>query len=182
MKSTDGVAQNRRRFEELFASTRIGILGFFMRRASTPSDAADLLGETYLIAWRKMPDVPYGDQGRLWLYGVARRVLSNYHRHETVERRLADTLQADLGRHHAAPRAEDPYSEVVEAALRSLSPGDREIIELSAWEQLTPTEIARVIGMKPGAVRVRLHRIRSAVGVSLAAAGYPAPGHLHCAG
>jgi RNA polymerase sigma factor (sigma-70 family) len=160
-------------FVQLYAETRVGILGFLMRRTENPSDAADLLAESYLIAWRRIEDVPRGEQARLWLYGVARRVLSNYRRHEEVEDTLAERLKSDLDRYKVGSRAVDsPFGEVIEESIRNLDAVDREIIELSAWEELSPSEIATVVGMNAGTVRVRLHRVRKALGVTLTEAGY----------
>jgi DNA-directed RNA polymerase specialized sigma24 family protein len=44
--------------------------------------------------------------------------------------------------------------------LRSLSPTDREALLLVAWEDLTPTQAARSLGIRPAAFRVRLLRAR----------------------
>jgi RNA polymerase sigma factor (sigma-70 family) len=164
------------RFELLFRTNRSGVLAYFIRRAASKSDAADLLAETFLIAWRKLEEVPLGDSGRLWLYGVARRVLANYHRHERVEGALAVELRAQI-----TVRAElrtdmgtIPFEDAIAGSLDTLSAPDRELIQLSAWEQLTPAEIASVVGMKPGTVRVRLHRARRILASYLIGAGYPA--------
>lgn len=43
----------------------------------TPKDAADAVAETFLVAWRRLPEVPSGEEARPWLYGVARRTLAN---------------------------------------------------------------------------------------------------------
>jgi RNA polymerase sigma-70 factor, ECF subfamily len=174
VSSTGWDAVRRERFEQLYAETRVSILGYLMRRVSTSADAADLLAETYLIAWRKLDDVANDEEARLWLYGVARRVASHHHRHERVEQGLAETLRAGLGREAPATRVDRdiPFGDLISAALDRLKPSDREIIELSAWEELTPAEIAAVIGMKSGAVRVRLHRIRAAMRTELINAGY----------
>jgi RNA polymerase sigma-70 factor (ECF subfamily) len=61
-------------FEELVHETRDDLLAYAMRRAASPEDAADVLSETYLIAWRKLEQVPPGDSARLWLFGVAANV------------------------------------------------------------------------------------------------------------
>jgi len=93
-------------------------------------------------------------------------------------------LRADLGRQSAVMRTDRdvPFGDMISASLDRLKPSDREIIELSAWEQLTPAEIAAVIGMKSGAVRVRLHRIRNALRTELINAGYPRADPLERAG
>ncbi|MFI0352965.1 RNA polymerase sigma factor [Actinomadura sp. 9N407] len=82
----------RARFEDIYASNRARILGYALRRTADPQDAADVLAETFLTAWRRLDDVPPDGQARLWLYGVARRVLANHHRGE----RRRTTLAADL--------------------------------------------------------------------------------------
>jgi RNA polymerase sigma factor (sigma-70 family) len=168
------------RFEALYAETRVAILGYLMRRSSDPSDAADLLGEVYLTAWRRLDDVPRGDEGRLWLFGVARRMLANHRRHLAVQRNLAETLRGALRTvaTNAAtvdPAVSDGPDPVVVACVGSLRPADREVIELSAWENLTPAEIAQVLGVKDGTVRVRLHRARAALREALLSAGYGGP-------
>jgi RNA polymerase sigma factor (sigma-70 family) len=174
----------RERFERLYVETRIGVLGYLIRRAANPSDAADLLAETYVIAWRKIEDVPRDATARLWLYGVARHVLSNYHRHARVERSLLDTLRSELSVESAPYRqaADGPFSEVIAESLGAMDPLDREILALSAWEQLTPTEIAEVVGLRPGTVRVRLHRARKVLQADLREANYPRSGRMDCAG
>jgi RNA polymerase sigma factor (sigma-70 family) len=162
-------------FEQLYSETRVAILSYLTRRVSNPADAADLLAETYLIAWRKVDTIPNDQTARLWLYGVARRIMSHHRRHEMVEQGLAEALRADLNRETARLQADRdvPFSDVVAVSLARLKPSDREIMELSAWEQLTAAEIADLIGMKPGSVRVRLHRIRAVIRADLIGAGYP---------
>jgi RNA polymerase sigma factor (sigma-70 family) len=171
----DGAHPERRRFEILYAETRLSLLGYFLRRVDSAPDAADLLAETYLIAWRKFDSIPKDETARLWLFGVARRIASHHHRHEKVAQALVETLRANLSRDAAVMRTDSdmPISDVICASLDRLKLSDREIIELSAWEQLTPIEIANVVGMKPGTVRVRLHRIRTAVRADLVRSGFP---------
>jgi RNA polymerase sigma-70 factor (ECF subfamily) len=183
MKQRSLNAEATQRFEQLYDENRIGILGFFLRRVNGSPDAADLLAETFLVGWRRIDDVPPKGEDRLWLFGVARRVLLNYRRHERVENNLAAKLKLELRQHVFEANADEaPFGAVMEEAMTSLSATDREIIELSAWEQLTPSEIATVIGMKPGLVRVRLHRARKSVGAQLTIAGYRPPAQLDCAG
>jgi RNA polymerase sigma-70 factor (ECF subfamily) len=176
----DGAA-DRARFEQLYVATRVPVLGYLLRRCGDPADAADLLAETYLTAWRRIRDVPDGDEARLWLYGVARRTLANRHRHAQVENRLAATLRSqlvlELGRDR--PAADGAFSEAIADSLGALTAFDREVIELSAYEQLTPAEIAVILGKSPGAIRVRLHRVRRALRGELSQAGYPAPAGIH---
>src|SRR3954470_22627326 len=86
----------RARFEEIYAGTRLPLLRYLVRRSASVEDAADLLAEVYLVAWRRIDDVPPGDEARLWLFGVARRTLANQHRGERRETELAAALAAAL--------------------------------------------------------------------------------------
>ena len=63
----------RRRFEDIYTANCTPILGYALRRTGSGDDAADIVAETFLTAWRRLDDVPPGDEARLWLYGVARR-------------------------------------------------------------------------------------------------------------
>jgi RNA polymerase sigma-70 factor (ECF subfamily) len=153
--------RDRERFEELYGATRVSVLGYLARRSRSPEDAADLLAEVYLVAWRRIDDVPAGDEARLWLFGVARRVLANHHRRARTESGLAKALEASLRSVPLSFDAElDPRSDAVAEALARLTAKDRELLTLSAWEDLSPAEIAVVLGQRVGVVRVRLHRAR----------------------
>jgi RNA polymerase sigma factor (sigma-70 family) len=103
--------------------------------------------------------VPGGGDARLWLYGVARRVLANHHRGERRRTQLADRLRADLA---AAWRAREYPGELagISAAFCSLPAADQELLALAAWEGLTTGQIAAVLGCSPNAVRIRRHRAR----------------------
>lgn len=165
---------DRARFDGIYAANRVAILGYLLRRCDEAADAADLLAETFLVCWRRIEDVPDGDAARLWLYGVARRVLANHRRHERVEGRLADALRTQLLEELTRRGTVDhPFGPTIAQCLAALNPSDRELIELATYEQLRPSEIATVLAVNPGAVRVRLHRIRRALRTDLLRAGYP---------
>ncbi len=53
------------------------------------------------------------------------------------------------------------------AALEQLSPEDRELVTLIAWEGLTPAQAATALGLSPGTARVRLHRARTRLRAAL---------------
>ncbi|MFF1823543.1 RNA polymerase sigma factor [Kribbella sp. NPDC058245] len=144
------------RFEELFTCHHDDVLRYFVRRLDIRADAADLVAETLLIAWRRLDEVP--DRQILpWLYGVARRVLSNHRRGETRRHGLADRLRGDL--RTAVP---DPQPAAFEAAeaFKQLSDTDREVLSLVAWEGLDTTQLAAALDCSRNAAMVRLHRAR----------------------
>src|SRR5262245_59843684 len=88
--------ERRRRFEQVYTNCRDPVLGYVVRRTGDVHDAADVLAETFLIAWRRLDDVPAGDRARPWLMGVARRVLANHRRGERRRTALGDRLRTEL--------------------------------------------------------------------------------------
>ena len=144
-------------FQALFLDTRAALLAYLSRRAPA-DDAPDLLAEVYLVAWRRRADLPAGDERRLWLYGVARRLLAEHHRTEW-KRTDADVGAGAAGGPEGLSE-DDQRGEAVRHALESLSDLDRELVTLTTWEGLSPADAARVVGITAGTARVRLHRAR----------------------
>lgn len=62
-------------FREVYDRHYAAVVGYALRRADSRDDAADVVAETFLIAWRRLDDLPGGDDALLWLYATARRVL-----------------------------------------------------------------------------------------------------------
>lgn len=154
--------ESRQRFEEFYAAQKASILGYVLRRISNPDDAADVVAEIFLTAWRRLPDVPPGEEARLWLYGVARRTLANHRRVErrrfTLTGELAVRLRLELAEHRPVRQPDDLAG--VAAAFRELRDTDRELLSLVGWEGLDHGQIASVLGCSRNAVRIRLHRAR----------------------
>jgi RNA polymerase sigma factor (sigma-70 family) len=155
-------AADQERFEEIYTGTRVAVLAYLIRRTATVEDAADLLSEVYLVAWRRIGAVPRGAEARLWLFGVARRVLANQRRRARSEVELAAAIATALhtAAGHEVAGPDGGRADELLAALAALSKADRELLMLSGWEELTPAEIAVVLGRPAGLVRVRLHRAR----------------------
>jgi RNA polymerase sigma-70 factor (ECF subfamily) len=167
--------ERRRRFEEIYAACHDPVLGYVIRRTGNGHDAADVLAETFLTAWRRLDDVPGGESTRPWLYGVARRVLANHHRGERRRLALGDRLRADLAE---AVLVTDHHGDLaaVAEAFRGLPERDRELLSLVAWEGLDTGQIATALGCSRNAVRVRLHRARRRFADALTHSDAPAAG------
>ncbi len=176
---------HQERFRHVYAEHVDRVLGYALRRVARPEDAADVVAETFLVAWRRLGDVPDEPRTRLWLYGVARRVLANQRRGDRRRTALGERLAADLAvsvPDHAPAVAERlRYGQ----ALGQLTERDREVILLHAWEGLEAREIAEVLGVSAVAARSRLSRARNRLRALLGAddnepdCHEPAPeGHL----
>ncbi|MFC7532652.1 RNA polymerase sigma factor [Actinoplanes sp. GCM10030250] len=165
-------------FRRVYAGNVEAILAYAVRRVEQPEDAADVVAEVFLVAWRRSRELPPDDEVRLWLYGVARRVLANHHRGGVRRERLGERLRQRL----TAVTGGDPAGEVperlaVRAALARLPQPDREVLMLTAWEGLQPREVAEVLGVSSAVVRTRLSRARARLR-ELAGDELTEPGHV----
>jgi RNA polymerase sigma factor (sigma-70 family) len=152
------------RFEACFERNYPDIARFCARRSATPEDAEDAATEVFATAWRRLKDVPPEPDDRLWLFGVARRVLANAERSRLRRMRLVQQLRASP----APPPHATPDVRRLADALAALSPGARELLLLTGWEELTPAQIATVIGRPAPVVSRRLHRARKRLAAQLA--------------
>lgn len=169
----DDHASRRTRFEDVFAAESRAILGYALRRVDAPEDAADVVAETFLVAWRRIDDVPAGPDARPWLYGVARRVLANHTRGTRRRTRLGERLRDELlTRPDVVRHDEDDAAGAVRDAMLRLSDDDRELLRLTSWEGLGPTELATAMSLPPATVRTRLHRARNRLRTELEAVGW----------
>lgn len=123
------------------------------------------MGETFLIAWRKLDHVPPGDAELPWLFGVARRVLANHNRGARRRLVMVERLRADLSWVAPAPAR----TTELEQALAQLSATDRELLLLLAWDGLSQEQAVLALGISHSALRVRLHRARARLRTHLAA-------------
>lgn len=140
------------RFEAVVHATVEPLRRFLARR--TDADTADeVLGDTYLVAWRRFDDVPA--EPLPWLYGVARNCLHNAERGVRRRARLAAKLAEE-----PPPMPESGDASAVLEALATLPAGDQELLRLWAWEGLGSADIATVLATTPNAVSVRLTRAR----------------------
>ena len=152
--------EDEERFRTLFESHVRELLGYALRRSGSPDDAADVVGETMLVAWRRLPEVPADGTAKLWLYGVARRVLANQRRGLLRREKLGERLRHELTQVVPDPAGAIETGAVLRAAIARLGDDDRELIMLTTWEGLDPGEAAVVLGVPARTVRTRLHRAR----------------------
>jgi len=157
------------RFRRLYDGHGREVLAYALRRTPDPEDAADAVAETFLVAWRRGAEVPPGPEARLWLYGVARLTIANQRRGENRRARLSQRLRADLAEAIAMQPEPSQGEGTVISALARLDPDDREILRLTAWEELTPAEAGRALEISAVAARSRLHRARRRLRRALAA-------------
>lgn len=131
--------------------------------------AEDLVGETFLIAFRRRHtyDIAYRD-ARPWLLGIATKLVTGHRRSEVSRYRA-------LERQSPAQPVEGPEEAIARDmtargsrtalldALAKLSRGDRDVLLMVAWSDMTYDEAARALGIPVGTVKSRLNRARRKV-------------------
>jgi RNA polymerase sigma-70 factor (ECF subfamily) len=144
-------------FDRLFRSTFRRVMAYCLRR-TTETAAHDAVSEVYAVAWRKRRRLPADEhEAALWLLGVARNVLANQAR---GQRRWARLLRRVAEQPPPAPPPGDGHGRDLHEAMAGLSAADQELLRLAYWDDLSPSDIATVLGISPGAVSTRLHRAR----------------------
>jgi RNA polymerase sigma factor (sigma-70 family) len=137
----------------------------YAARHCGPSDADDVLAETFAVAWRRrdvVPDEPLG-----WLLVTARNVISSRRRADRRRTRLTELL-ADTS-HGSHPSTDElvVHRHDLLKALESLSEREREALLLTAWDGLDAHDAAAVAGCSPRAFRARLMRARARLTTSV---------------
>jgi RNA polymerase sigma-70 factor (ECF subfamily) len=133
--------------------------------------ADDVVGETFLVAFRRRERYDVTRPLALpWLYGIAANLISGHRRSELrAYRAFARTGADPLARTGGSDAAADAVDgkvvaqasgPAIAAALRSLSDGDRHVLLLVAWADLSYQEVAEALGIPLGTVRSRLNRAR----------------------
>jgi len=163
----------RLRFEAV-APAVIDAVRRFLARRTDPATADDVLQETLLVCWRRFDEMP--DEAVVpWAYGVARNCLANAERSRRRQGRLLTRIWR-LDRPAAVSAEPGLPDHDLATAMRSLRAADAELLRLWAWEELSPSAIAVVLGVSANAASIRLHRARQKLRDELRKAG-AAAGH-----
>lgn len=145
--------RHEQRFEQLWQEHAAAVVRYARRRV-LPGEVDEVVAETFLVAWRRIDEVP--DPALPWLFGVARGVSANVlrsaRRRDALHERLAGQPMR-RGTSHADPRE-------LASALAQLSERDRELLTLIAWDGLAPAQAAEALGCSRATLAVRLHRAR----------------------
>lgn len=154
------------RFVEVYESFFRLIYGYCLRRTS-PDKADDAVADTFLVAWRRIDEVPVGDGALPWLYGVAYRVLSTQWRTRSRRNQLQSRLES-VGVSPVSSLEDyvivgDEVQQVLDALSR-LTRSDQEIIRLAVWEELSHADIGAIFEVSSDAAKQRLYEARRKLG------------------
>jgi RNA polymerase sigma-70 factor, ECF subfamily len=148
---------SREAFEELFARYREPLYGFFRRRLENRERAEDLAQETFIAVIRAAARYEPRALVRTYLYSIALKLLAAERRKPANQEAILESV--------AEPAANDPPETRlwIRQALEKLEPGEREVLMLREYEQLSYAEIAELLRIPVNTVRSRLFRARMAL-------------------
>lgn len=146
------------------------LLAYFLRRVEVTEDAADLLSDTLLVIWRQAERLPLDEtEARMWIFGVARKVLLTHRRTDERRSALHEKLRSELS--VLVPDEGGSASKVdvrtAIAELDELDELDQEIIRLTYWDGFSQAEAAHLLALPEGTVRSRSHRARQRLRLAL---------------
>jgi RNA polymerase sigma-70 factor (ECF subfamily) len=148
---------SREAFAELYARYREPLFGFFRRRLASRERAEDLAQETFLAVIRAVVRYEPRAMVKTYLYSIALKLLA-------AERRKLSRNEPQLeGEHEPAQDSVTEQGVWVKQAVEKLETGEREILMLREYEQLSYEEIAELLRLPVNTVRSRLFRARMAL-------------------
>lgn len=161
---------NTRALERLIAETAPDLLRYFERRVPVRADAADYVSETLLVLWRDRDRIPgVAHDARLWMFGVARTVLTAGRRHSFRRDAVVDAVRSAIGRdEHPDLATQSDLALDVRAAIGRLPEAQREVVQLHHWEGLPLVDVAVVTGASASTVRSRYAAARASLAHILA--------------
>lgn len=148
-------------FDDFFR-THYSAVRRFARSLVSEGDVDDIVASTFQAAWQKFDQIPAG-AARAWLFGTARNMARNRWAMGRRAGSLVDAMSQAGMWMTSQPADVEPDGvdfEQLLVALRGLSEQDRQLVVMTGWFEMTPTEIAQATGQPPGNIRVRLHRLR----------------------
>ena len=154
---------------QLYARHAVALHRYVARFCPDRTSADDIVQETFIRAWRNLPQLSTdGRPVRPWLFRVARNLLTDADRAArsrpaTVQAEPAEEGCDDTGLNQVLDR------QLVTDAIKQLSPAHRAVLVEVFYGGDSLAKAARQLGIPDGTARSRLHYALQALRVQLAA-------------
>lgn len=144
------------------------------RLSGNAHDAEDITQEAFIRVFRSLDKYKPGTfEG--WMHRIVTNLFLDLARRRARIRfeALPEDAERVPGRERSPEQvlSEESFDPVLQTALANLSPEFRAAVVLSDIEDLSYEEVGRILGVKMGTVRSRIHRGRAALRAELEAAG-----------
>jgi len=152
--------ENPANFAPLYDRYFTRIYAYCLRRADSPAEAEDLTSQVFICALKGLTSYR-GGLAAAWLFRIARSVVANHYRSRRAGLAVDDmdeTLATD-----DPPLLDGMLQEEearrVRSSVNALPRDERDLIALRVDAGLSSDEIGQIMGMRAGAVRMKLHRV-----------------------
>jgi RNA polymerase sigma-70 factor, ECF subfamily len=169
-----GQAGDNDAFARLVERNQAGIYNLALRMTRDPEEAVDMTQETFLRAWRSLPGFRAEAKFSTWLYRIAYNVCLSrriVHRSTLADPSAAETVPVPEREEPPAIVLRQERREGVVAAMNTLAPAYRLVLDLYYWRECTYEEIASILDLPMGTVKTHLFRAKAALRTALVAAG-----------
>jgi RNA polymerase sigma-70 factor (ECF subfamily) len=158
-------------FEDLIAVMERPLLYYAMSLTGNQDSALDVLQEVWIKTFRGIHKLKDPGALRQWLYSITHgiavdRIRKNYSREQAEKVQYEDFQEAE------EPSFAEEDAAVVDAALNQIGIYHREALVLHFLEDLSLTEIAKVVGCSEGTVKSRIYYAKRAMKKILSGGGY----------
>lgn len=138
--------------------------GFLMKRLHNRADAEDVLQEFCLRVLARRDQLRAADRLDAWLYAILRSALNDHYRKAGRRDRLGQAYATGNAEPDTTPDATEAMSHIcacIDGLIPQLKPADSDLIRRIDIEESDRAQVARDLGITPGALAVRLHRARA---------------------
>jgi RNA polymerase sigma factor (sigma-70 family) len=163
-------------FREFYDRYAVWVRSWFQRQTGSDAASLDLTAETFAQAWhasRRFRDLANGS-GAPWLFGIARNLLRQYHKHNRIETAARERLGipvawAECEEYEAVDEriTAGSLAPLLRRAVHALPLDQRRALELRVVQQLDYDEVAGALGCSQNAARLRVSRALRALGLKL---------------
>lgn len=154
-------------FQEIYQQCYNHVYYYALKLTHSDADAKDIAQETFLQVYRSIHKLQNPNYFSLWLnritYSKFMRLLDKQ-KETAIE---SDDLRYHLDQSDKAKRMNDERllddEEVIQEMIQRLTPKQREVMELTYYQQYTALEIAKLLQLPEGTVKSRIHEAKKAL-------------------
>jgi RNA polymerase sigma-70 factor (ECF subfamily) len=150
-------------FNDLIERYKRQVFNLIYRLVQNPSDAEDLAQETFIKTFRSLSSYDTQRPFHTWLFKITHNTTIDFQRKNKT--RLVSVDEDSIEIEDAEPSPEERLeialrSELVEKAIATVPAPYREILILRYQQETPCAEIAVILGIPEGTVKIRLFRAR----------------------
>lgn len=173
-------------FEELLVRYQGQVYNLCLRMTANAEDAADLTQEAFVKVWKNLDTFQFDAAFSTWLYRLASNCCLDFLRSRKRRPTVSLTMETDEEDEQTAELPDDSPTpeeaaivreerETLYLAMQSIDDEQRQILTLRVVNDLSYSDIARVLGIREGTVKSRLSRARESLRKKLTEIGNKRP-------